>query len=273
MTKFLRNAYRSATSFQKTFGPWSLVTGASSGIGSEFARLLAAQGLNVVVAARRKSLLEALAAELRDRFEVESRTVVVDLAFEEAVGLLEQAVLDLDVGLVVSNAGTGAPGRFLRQDHAEQLERFRLNALAHLNIAYAFGRRLERRGGGVLILGGAMGAAHGIPFMAADAGAKALVQSLGESLHLELKDQGIQVMTLIVPPTDTAIIAKFGLDPSQMPMKPMSAEQCASEALRDFRKGRSISLPGRANRVMSAIVPVPLARIMMGTMIRRTLPT
>jgi short-subunit dehydrogenase len=258
-------------SFKDKFGPWAVVTGASSGIGSEFARLIAAQGLKVVLAARRETLLDALAAELTDRFKVETRTVVVDLSLEDAAGRLNGAVSDLDIGLVISNAGTGAPGRFLEQDHSEQLERFRLNALVHFNIAYAFGQRFARRGGGGLIFGGAMGAEHGIPYMATDAGSKALVQSLGESLHLELKERGIQVMTLVVPPTDTAIIAKFGLDPSQMPMKPMSPMQCASEALRDFRKGRSKSLPGRVNRIMSAIIPSSVARVMMGKMIRQTL--
>jgi hypothetical protein len=258
--------------FQKRYGPWALVTGASSGIGSEFARLLAQRGLNVVLAARRQALLDKLAAELRKSCRVDVRTVVVDLS-KEAAGLqLDQAVADLDIGLVVSNAGTGAPGRFLDQDHDEQLERFRLNALSHLDIAHAFGRRLAARGGGGLIFGGAMGAAHGIPFMATDAGSKALVQSLGESLHLELKDRGIQVMTLVVPPTDTAIIAKFGLDPSQMPMKPMSPRQCASEALNDFQKGRSTSLPGAINRIMDALIPASAARALMGAMILKTLP-
>src|SRR5262249_4311310 len=122
-----------------------------------------------------------------------------------------------------------------------------------------------------LLLGGAMGAAQGIPFMAADAGAKALVQSLGESLHVELKRQGIQVMTLVVPPTDTAIIAQFGLDPAAMPMKPMSTAQCVAEALRAFRRRRSLSLPGRLNRILSAVVPGPIARVMAGKMMERTL--
>jgi short-subunit dehydrogenase len=259
--------------FQKRYGPWALVTGASSGIGSEFARLLSRRGLNVVLAARRQALLEKLAAELRESCKVDARAVVVDLSKEGAALQLDRAVADLDVGLVVSNAGTGEPGRFLDQDHDEQLDRFRLNALSHFDIAHAFGRRLARRGGGGLILGGAMGAAHGIPFMATDAGTKALVQSLGESLHLELKDRDIQVMTLIVPPTDTAIIAKFGLDPSRMPMKPMPPRQCASAALRDFEKGRSTSLPGAVNRIMGALIPASAARTLMGAMIRNTLPS
>jgi uncharacterized protein len=117
-------------SFNNKFGPWALVTGASSGIGSEFARLIAAQGLNVVLAVRRETLLDALAAERSGRYKVETRTVAVDLSLEDAADRLNSAVSDLDIGLVISNAGTGAPGRFLEQDHREQLERFRLNARA-----------------------------------------------------------------------------------------------------------------------------------------------
>jgi short-subunit dehydrogenase len=257
--------------FAKTYGPWALVTGASSGIGAEFARRLAAEGFNVALAARRKPMLDDLGREIGGKFGVETRTIVVDLSEEHAVDELGAAVADLDVGLVVSNAGTGNPGRFFEQDHAEQLRLFRLNALSHLNIAHLFGGRLARRGGGGLLLGGAMGAAHGIPFSANDAGSKALVQSLGESLHVELKQQRIQVMTLVVPPTDTAIIKKFGLDPATMPMKPMSTTQCVAEALRAFRNKRSLSLPGRLNRIMSTIIPTSIMRVMMGKMIEQTL--
>jgi hypothetical protein len=78
-------------------------------------------------------------------------------------------------------------------------------------------------------------------------------------------------MTLIVPPTDTAIIGKFGLDPSTMPMKPMSTQQCVFEALRAFRKGRSRSLPGALNRAINTIIPISARRSMMARMIKETL--
>jgi hypothetical protein len=247
------------------------VTGASSGIGAEFARQLAAQGFNVVLAARRGELLQTLAEEIERHHGIETKCVIVDLSEDSGVDALTAKVQDLDVGLVVSNAGTGQPGHFLEQDHHEQLTRLRLNALSHLNIAYSFGGRLASRGGGGLILGGAMGAAQGIPFSACDAASKALVQSLGESLHIELKRKRIRVMTLVVPPTDTAIIAKFGLDPTDMPMKPMSVKQCVSEALRHFKQGRSLSLPGALNRLLAGIIPTKIVRIMMGKMIEQTL--
>src|SRR5581483_7256070 len=257
--------------FQERYGPWALVTGASSGIGAEFVLQLAVKGFNVALAARRGHLMETVSQEAERRYGIATKCAVVDLSEESGVDVLDQQLCDLDIGLVVSNAGTGHPGHFLEQDHRDQLERFRLNALSHFNIAYTFGKRFARRGGGGLILGGAMGAAHGIPFAATDAGSKALVQSLGESLHLELKRKQIQVMTLVVPPTNTAIITRFGLDPADMPMKPMSVEQCVSEALRHFKQGRSVSLPGAVNRFLSSIIPTKLMRIMMSKMIEQTL--
>jgi len=255
----------------KRFGPWALVTGASSGIGAEFARQLGAQGFNVALAARRGKLLEAVARETTRDFGVEARTIVVDLSQEASIERLDAELADLDIGLIVSNAGTGQPGHFLEQDRGELLARLRLNALSHFNIAYTFGRRLAQRGGGGIILGGALGAAHGIPFAATDAGSKASVQSLGESLHVELNRKNIRVMTLVVPPTNTAIIEKFGLDPDDMPMKPMSTHQCVSEALRDFESNRSLSLPGALNRFMSGVIPDKAMRVMLGKMIERTL--
>ena len=262
---------KTPSTFTKQFGPWALVTGASSGIGAEFVRRLAAEGFNIALAARRGNLLQTLAAEVERRHGITTRCVVVNLSEEDAVDKLDQQLRDIDVGLVVSNAGTGQPGHFLEQDHRELLERFRLNALSHLNIAYAFGTRLAKRGGGGILFGGAMGAFHGIPFAATDAGSKALVQSLGKSLHLELKRKNIRVMTLVVPPTNTAIITKFGLDPADMPMKPMSVQQCVSEALGHFKQGRSLSLPGAFNRLFSVMMPMKLMRIMMGKMIEQTL--
>jgi len=253
------------------FGPWALVTGASSGIGAEFARQLALAGFNLVLAARRKTLLDQLGQELRQQLDIETRTVVVDLSQSEAVEQLAEATGTLDIGVVISNAGTGQPTEFLKEPHGERLDRFRLNALSHLNMAHYFGARLVQRARGALLFGGAMGAAHGIPFMANDAGSKAFVQSLGESLHVEFARHGVHVTVLVVPPTDTAIIAKFGLSPAQMPMRPMSPRQCASEALRALWKNQSLCLPGASNRLMSALVPGKLARMMMGRMIEQVL--
>jgi short-subunit dehydrogenase len=97
----------------KKFGPWAIVTGASSGIGKEFANQLASSGLNFVLVARRLSLLEKLGDRLGQQFGIEYRTIQADLSDENFMKGIEQATNDLDIGLVISNAGAGAPGEFL----------------------------------------------------------------------------------------------------------------------------------------------------------------
>ena len=245
---------------KQRFGPWALVTGASSGIGKEFARQIAASGINVVLVARREGLLKEAGVEVSKRYGVEHRIVVLDLSREGFIEQLAQATNDLDIGLVVSNAGTGNPGAFLKHDRQLLLETVRLGAMAHLDIAHHFGARLTERRRGGIVLAGAMGAESGVPLMANDGAAKAYVHSLGEALHFEFKPRGVCVTVLAAGFTDTAVIDKFGLDPKTMPMKPMSVEQCVSEALDGLRKNRSRVVPGRLNRIMNALVPASLAR-------------
>jgi uncharacterized protein len=100
---------------KKRFGPWALVTGASSGISKEFARQIAASGINVVLVARRESLLDEVGQVLAKDFKVQYRTVVADLSQEGFLDKLAEATNDLDIGLVV-DAGTPNPGEFLKLD-------------------------------------------------------------------------------------------------------------------------------------------------------------
>jgi len=245
---------------KKMFGPWALVTGASSGIGKEFARQIAASGINVVLVARREKLLDEVGQGLANGFNVQYRNVVADLSQEGFLDKLAEATNDLDIGLVVSNAGTGNPGEFLKLDRQLHRTTLRVSTMAHLDITHHFGAKLVKRGRGGLMLAGAMGAEAGVPRMANDGAAKAYVHSLGEALHYEFKPLGVYVTVLAAGFTNTAVLEKFGLEPKTMPMKPMSVEQCVSEALGGLRKNRSKVIPGRLNRILNALVPASLAR-------------
>ena len=245
---------------KKRFGPWALVTGASSGIGREFARQIAASGINVVLVARRDALLTELGRAISQEFDVQYRALAMDLSQEGFLAGLADATHDIDIGLVVSNAGSGNPGEFLKLDRQLLQETLRLSTMAHLDIAHHFGQKLSERRRGGIILAGAMGAENGVPVMANDGAAKAYVHSLGEALHYEFKPLGVYVTVLAAGFTNTAVIDKFGLDPKTMPMKPMSVEQCVSEGLRGLLKNRSRVVPGRLNRIMNALVPASLAR-------------
>ncbi len=256
---------------KKRFGPWALVTGASSGIGKEFAQQIAASGINIVLVARREDLLKEVGVEFSKRYGVEHRVVVLDVSREDFIGRLASATNDLDIGLVVSNAGTGNPGEFLKLDRQLLQATLRLNTMSHLDIAHYFGRKLAERRRGGLILVGAMGAENGIPCMANDGGAKAYVHSLGEALHYEFKPVGVYVTVLAAGVTNTAVLEKFALDPKTMPMKPMSVEQCVSEGLSGLVKNRSRIVPGRLNRILNALVPASLARKMLADLLGKGL--
>jgi short-subunit dehydrogenase len=216
------------------FGPWALVTGASSGIGKEFARQIAASGINVVLVARRGALLAELGRAISQEFDVQYRALAMDLSQEGFLDKLAEATNDLD-------------------------------------IAHHFGRWLVERGQGGLLFVGAMGAHIGRPYMANDGGAKAYVQSFSEGLHVELKPLGVHVTVLPPGLTDTPVIAKLGLTPDAMPMKPMGVEQCVSEGLKALQENRSMIIPGRLNRIMNAVVPASLARGMTAKMFKKTL--
>jgi len=253
------------------FGPWALVTGASSGIGKEFARQIAGSGINVVLVARRDALLSELGRAISQEFDVQYRALAMDLSQEGFIPKLAEHTKDLDIGLVVSNAGTANPGEFLKLDRQLLQATLRLNTMSHLDIAHHFGRKLAERRRGGLILVGAMGAENGIPRITNDAAAKSYVHSLGEALHYEFKPLGVYVTVLAVGFTNTPVLEKFHFDPKTMPLKPMSVEQCVSEGLSGLLKNRSRIVPGRLNRIMNAIVPASFARKMEADMIDKAL--
>ena len=256
---------------KERFGPWALVTGASSGIGKEFARQIAAAGINVVLVARREALLQEVGRSIAADFKVDYRALAMDLSQEGFLERLTRDTNDLDIGLVVSNAGTGNPGEFLKLDRQLLQKTLRLSTMAHLDIAHHFGAKLAERRRGGLILIGSMGAEIGVPFMANDGGAKAYVHSLGEALHYEFKPRGVYVTVVPAALTNTPVLAKLGLDPRTMPMKPMSVEQCVSEGLNALRENRSRIVPGRMNRIMNALVPASVKRTMTAKMLGKTL--
>src|SRR6266700_2201499 len=234
---------------KKRFGPWALVTGASSGIGKEFARQIAASGINVVLVARRDALLAELGRAISQEFDVQYRALAMDLSQE---------------GFIV---GLADATHVLKLDRQLLQKTLRLSTMAHLDIAHHFGAKLAERRRGGLILVGAMGAENGIPCIANDGAAKAYVHSLGEALHYEFKPLGVCVTVLAAGFTNTPVLEKFGFDPKTMPMKPMSVEQCVSEGLNGLLENRSRIVPGRLNRIMNALVPASLARKMEADML------
>ena len=115
----------------------------------------------------------------------------------------------------------------------------------------------------------ALGAVHGIAYLAHSAATKAYVASLGAALHVELASAGVHVTVLHPGPTRTPVMTELGLDPGKMPIPPLTPNDCVSEALRALARNRARCIPGRFNRVSAALVPPALTRSMMARVLSR----
>jgi len=252
---------------KRRFGPWALVTGASSGIGREIARHIAASGINVVLVARRAARLQEVGRALTSDFGVAFRTVEADLSAPPFFTHVERATADLALGLLVGNAGFPNPGELWTVDRDELMKAIHVKVNANLTLVHHFARGLvERRRGGILLVS-SVGGLNGVPYVTNTAAVEAYVLTLGEGLHVELKRHGVNVTVLMPGPTLTESMGKMGVDPSDMPLKPMSAERVAAEGLRALQRNRATHVAGRLNRMMSRLMPRWIATAVMGAMI------
>ena len=225
----------SGTEFYDRYGPAAVVTGASSGIGKAFAEDLAARGFNLLISARRVERLEDLAEALRTAHGVEVRIVAADLARADAAARIVAAARDLDVGLLVSNAGFGLKGAFEAGDAAVLREIVEVNCQTPMALAHGFTPRLKARGRGGIVFTSSVEGLIGCPYSAAYAASKALVVSLGEALWAELAPN-VDVLTLCPGATDTEAAAKQGIDPKTL-HNVMQPEEVARLALENIAEG------------------------------------
>ena len=191
------------------YGPWALITGGSEGVGAAFARQLAGQGISSVLVARKPEALAQTADEVRS-LGVDVRTVQADLT--KGVGDVLAATDDLDLGLLVLNAGANSYGH----DYVDgDLEQHRgvvdLNVTASMTLLHAVGGRLKARGRGGIIVVGSMAGYVGQERISVYAAAKAFQRILTEGLWLELKPHGVDVLHLVLGLTRTPAMERAGL--------------------------------------------------------------
>ncbi|HVV85152.1 MAG TPA: SDR family NAD(P)-dependent oxidoreductase [Kofleriaceae bacterium] len=255
------------------YGPWAVVTGASSGIGAEFARQLAARGLSVVLVARRRDKLAALASELAAAHGVDVRVAAHDLCAAGAVEALIAQLDNLDVGLVVNNAGLGWKGAFVDQDPAEQRRMIELNCTAPVALTRALAPRLVARGRGGIVIVSSTGAFQGLPWSALYGATKAFDLLLGEALRVELRGHGVDVLTLAPGGTDTEGPMNTGVDPGKVPGKLMPVAPVVTAALAGLGR-RGLVVPGAGNRAAHLavrMVPRAVAASAAGRILRRVM--
>lgn len=218
--------------FKRKYGPWGLVLGASEGTGAAFARFVAQSGINVVIVARRSAILEELAAELRQAHSVECLALPLDLASQEASVRLADATNDLEIGLVIMNAGADDHGRdFLDVPVQEWLELVQRNNVFTVQLCHHFGQPMrDRRRGGLILVNSAAGWG-GAAKVAIYSASKAFDRNFAEALWVECAPFGVDVLSLIAPPTDTPALRRL-LARGNLPAAGLaSAEEVAREGL------------------------------------------
>ncbi|HXW41827.1 MAG TPA: SDR family oxidoreductase [Xanthobacteraceae bacterium] len=234
----------------------TLITGASSGIGTALAREFAAHGHELVLVARRADRLEALADAIAGCGRPRPTVLALDLERRDAVATLAAALAarGLEPDNVVNNAGFGLAGPAAALDRNEQLAMIDLNVRALTELSLAFVDSLQRHRGGILNVASTAAFLPG-PGMAVYYASKAYVLSFSEALHQELKRRGIRVTALCPGPVLTEFQARAGLKLSgYLRLLPLvSAERVARLAYRGFRRGQRVVIPGPFNRI-SAIM-------------------
>lgn len=196
----------------KIYGPWAVIAGGSEGVGAEFARMLAEEGFNLVLIARKPGPLEETARACRDR-GVQVRTLSVDLLEIGAVARIAAATADVEVGLLIYNAGASTCNEpFLDGALADFQGVIDLNVTRMLDLVHLFaGPMIARRRGGILLVGslaGYMGAFRHTVY----AGAKAFSRIFAESLWLELREHNVDVLELVLGVTRTPAMERIGLN-------------------------------------------------------------
>jgi short-subunit dehydrogenase len=223
-------------SLVERYGRWALVTGASSGIGAEFARALARDGVSLVLAARRGDRLAALADEIAKQHNVEARVVACDLATPEGVQTCLAAVDGLDLAILVNNAGVGYSGRFDRQSADRLAAMVQLNCAAPVMLTAALLPKLRARGRGAVIFSGSVAGAQPLPLHALYAATKAFDNLLAEGLWGELRGSGVDVLVLEPGSTETEFQEAAG----EIAHGGESAEKVVRTALRALGRQPSV---------------------------------
>jgi len=245
----------------------ALITGASSGIGKELARIHASKGGDVIITARRGPLLEALRRDLIEEFNVKVRVFEGDLSAEGAGQQLAEAIIEegIEVDLLINNAGFGGLGEFADQpaERYQSMIAVNIAALTELTRAFLPGM-IERGRGKILMVGSVAGFVPG-PYQAVYFATKAYVLSLTEALAHELKDTPITVTCLAPGPVDTAFAKVAGSEHTEK--KRANAEKVAKKGYNALMQGKLLCVSGFGMKMIARFWSHILPRKMIAGMV------
>jgi uncharacterized protein len=232
--------------------PVALVTGASAGIGEEFARQLAARGHDLVLVARDRARLEALAEGLADERGAHAEVLPADLTDGAQLAAVEARARNVDT--LINNAGYGTFGNFYELDLAVEIREAQLNVLALMRLTHAAAGAMASRGKGAILNVSSLAGFQPGPMNATYSATKAFVTSFTEAVHEEMKGTGVSVSVLCPGFTHTEFQERANAPASSVPgFMWQNAPEVAAAGLDGLAKNKAIIIPGSVNRVLGTL--------------------
>jgi short-subunit dehydrogenase len=235
----------------------ALITGASSGIGYEISKLLAEQGHDLVLVARRAERLNQLATYLRKDFDIEVRVIAIDITqlheIDKLYNTLEKENIPVDI--LVNNAGLGVWGAFTANDTTAEVNQIQLNITALTYLTKLFATDMVKRGLGKILNIASVAGFMPSPYMAVYNASKAYVISFSEALRVELKGTGVSVTVSCPGPTASEFHQTAGTDNLKLLnlLPAMSSEQVAKISIAGMHKRKALVVPGMLNKIMTLL--------------------
>ncbi|MEM7437088.1 MAG: SDR family NAD(P)-dependent oxidoreductase [Myxococcota bacterium] len=236
---------------RERYGSRALVTGGARGIGRAFAEELASAGFDLLLVDRETEDGEALAKELRDRFEIDAQLIACDLSRADLAETAQDWAARYDIGVLVSNAGISPMGSFIDIELDTHLDTLTINCRATAILAHTFGRQMVERGRGAIIVVSSASAISGAPYTAQYAATKAYGLTLAASLWEELRPHGVDVLGVCPGLTDTTPVRERGLDQSVPWLVPINGPEPVAKGALTALGRRPVVIPTVADRLSS----------------------
>lgn len=258
---------------KQKYGKTAMVAGASEGIGAAFASFLAAEGMDLVLIARRLQPLQKLAGLLEEKFKVNVSCVQCDLSDINAVQQTEEALNGKEINLLVYNAALSCIGPFIKNSYEIHTRMARVNMLTPLNMLHVFGEKMLTNGHGGIILVTSLAGFQGSGNLSVYAATKAFIRILGESLWYEWKNKGVDVIACCAGATATpGYINTHPEKTGFLTPGVQDPEEVVIECMKKLGK-RPFFITGRGNRlasfIMQRILPRKMAINIMGDTTRK----
>jgi len=254
-----------------TARPVALVTGASVGLGEEFSRQLAARGHDLVLVARDRARLDALAKELEAQHSAQCEVLAADLTDAQQLAQVEERVRTVDV--LVNNAGFGTFGPFHTLDVDTETREINLNVIALVRLTHAAASAMAERGKGGVLNVSSLASFQPGPSNATYGATKAFVTSFTEAVHEELKGTGVAITALCPGFTHTEFQARADVPAGDVPgFMWQNPPEVVKAGLDGLFKNRAVVIPGGVNKVMgnvSAVTPHAITRRLGGAILKR----